>query len=147
MGTKVNLRDGNGHKFATTMVLQSEMKIDNPQFPGEMADYVLVRGGINNTPTDGSKTLKLTVGWENVILWKKTKKNTPYAQWPGVLQKDFNPSKGDMGTKELMRLEDFLIDVQHLQIFGGNKEAKRKVDKAKVKINKKKAKQTKKANA
>ena len=149
-GTKVQIRDGNGTKFATTYVIDPEP--EPPEFipgskkhkwPGKQGDYALVMGDVKMADNEHLSCMKLKQGWGNEELFKKCKPTTPYLQWPGMLKADFSQFKTNVGTKEMMSMEEFLIDLQYVSIFGGNRNARLAAEQTRANKNKKKARKAK----
>lgn len=119
-GLKIDLVCGAGAKFAQTIVLDAEPcppdKFHGQAWPGNVGDYIKVKGGKHTPGHPTSKLLlKLKTGWADQMMWKKWNKKSSYENWPGVLSSNYDMFTKDMGTKDLMQLPDFLVDMQHVQ--------------------------------
>ena len=119
-GQKISLIDGNRQTWATTFVVdvEPEMPSDWPD-EAKAGDYILVRGGVRlpASTVNGSKPMKVSSNWRTVKLFPKPltrDKITGYQTYPGVLQHDWAFFQRDMTPACLMRTEEFLVDLQHV---------------------------------
>jgi hypothetical protein len=127
-GQKIELIDGHQKTWATTFVIDVEPKMPSDWHKdGNTGDYILVRGGVKIGPdsqgAQGAKPMTVASGWTSVKLFKKPKerKKLPdYQKFPGILQHDWSFFDRDITPSALMRIEEFLVDVQHIR----NKPAK-----------------------
>ena len=119
-GIKIDLVCGEGMKFGQTMVLDAEPRppdmFQGKPWPGNVGDYILVKGGKTTTGHPTSKLLlQLKTGWSDVMMWKKWNKKATYKSWPGVLSSKHEMFTKDMSTKDLMNLPEFLVDMGHVR--------------------------------
>ena len=121
VGQKISLIDGHGKTWATTFVIDIE-----PAMPpdwhedGKIGEYILVRGGVAlpAATANGAKPMSVASNWLKVKLFKmppKRKKVKDYLKYPGVLQHDWAFFDRDITPASLMRTEEFLVDLQHVQ--------------------------------
>jgi hypothetical protein len=119
-GQKVELIDGHMETWATTFVIDAE-----PAFPkdwhrdAKVGEYILVRGGIPlPAKVRGSKPMVVASRWNDVELFKKPghrKRIKKYINYPGVLQFNWKFFQDDITPADLMRTEEFLVDLQHIK--------------------------------
>jgi hypothetical protein len=119
-GHKIELIDGHNKTWATTVVIDIEPKMpDDWHEDGRAGDYILVRGGTKQSGTEnGMKAMIVATKWNDVQLFKKPpkrKKVTDYQKFPGILQFDWMFFDRDIAPADLMRTEEFLVDVQHVK--------------------------------
>jgi hypothetical protein len=118
-GQKIELIDGDGKTWATTIVIDVEPKMpDDWHKDAKAGDYILVRGGLRlpASTLNGTKPMTIATNWKDVKLFKKPPKRskvTDYQRYPGILQYDWAFFDRDITPAALMRAEEFLVDVQH----------------------------------
>jgi hypothetical protein len=150
-GVKIEIMDGGAppSKLGTGFVADPEPSRPAKDEHGkpwprrsEVSDYIKVYGGMHRNPS-----LRLQAargqGGAGKEIWKADKDTTHYKDWPGVLKEDWSFFQVHMGMRNLMFERFFLIDKQHLRIFGGAAKLKRDNKKREAAADKKTAKRTK----